>query len=146
MGQPVTHSLVKALRRVPDFAGLDDRTLLRIVGASTNLVWPANSSVFEPGARTEGLYVVLSGKVVICEVVDGEDRVIAAVGPDGFFGEHSVLLDTQHTKRAKAVEPTELMVVPRESFQAVMADHPDLVSLLMSRIEARLATPRPPPA
>ena len=58
----VTHSLVKALRAVPDFADLDDATLLRIVGASTNLFYPAGSVVFEPGSPAEALYVVLSGR------------------------------------------------------------------------------------
>ncbi|HLF41620.1 MAG TPA: cyclic nucleotide-binding domain-containing protein [Acidimicrobiia bacterium] len=128
---------------MPDFAVLDDRTLLRIVGASTNLVWPAGSAVFEPGARTEGLYVVLSGKVLIYETADGEEREVISVGPGGFFGEHSVLFDTEHSKRARAVEPSELMIVPRESFQAIMADHPEIVAHLMARIETRLTERRP---
>lgn len=146
MGQPVNHSLVKALRAVPDFAALDERTLLRIVGASTNLVWAADSTVFAPGARTEGLYVVLSGRVRIHEVVDGRDREVVTVGPGGFFGEHAVLLDTEHSKHAVAVEESELMVVPRESFQAVMVDHPDLVAHLVGRMERRLAGRGPGPA
>jgi hypothetical protein len=49
----ITHSLVKALRAVPDFETLDDHTLLGIVGASVNLSWPAGSVVFEKGAPSE---------------------------------------------------------------------------------------------
>ena len=45
----VSHSLVKALRGVPDFSGLDDHTVLRIAGASVNLYWRAVSMVFEKG-------------------------------------------------------------------------------------------------
>src|ERR671915_542358 len=66
----VTHSLVKALRTVPDLAALDDRTLLRIVGGSVNLFWPAGTSVFEKGEPAEALYVVLAGQVRIFDVGD----------------------------------------------------------------------------
>lgn len=142
MGQPVSHSLVKALRAVPDFTGLDDRTLLTIVGASSNLFWPAGSTVFEKGAPTEGLYIVLSGRVRIYEVAGDHEEDVVTVGPGGFFGEHSLLLDAVHSKYAQAVEASEVMVVPRESFQSVMSDNPEIVAHLMERMEGRLARHR----
>ena len=137
--RPITHSLVKALRGVPDFTALDDRTLLTVVGASANLVWAAGSVVFEAGSPTEGLYVVLTGRVRIYETVDGTQRDVVIVDPGEFFGEHSLLLDAVHSKSAVALETTELMIVPRESFQALVADNPDLLSHLMERLEAHLA-------
>lgn len=137
--RPITHSLVKALRGVPDFTALDDRTLLTVVGASANLVWAAGSTVFHAGSPTEGLYVVLSGRVRIFETVDGTQRDVVTVDAGDFFGEHSLLLDSVHSKSAEALETSELMIVPRESFQALMADNPDLLSHLMERLEAHLA-------
>ncbi|MDQ3946530.1 MAG: cyclic nucleotide-binding domain-containing protein [Actinomycetota bacterium] len=103
--RPITHSLVKALRRVPDFTALDDRTLLTVVGASANLVWEAGSTVFEAGSPTEGLYVVLTGRVRIFETVDGTERDVVTVDPGDFFGEHSLLLDSVHSKSAEASRP-----------------------------------------
>ncbi len=46
MERSVPHSLVQALRRIPDFAPLDERTLLTIVGESMNLFWKAGSPIF----------------------------------------------------------------------------------------------------
>ena len=135
----MTHSLVKALRAVPDFAGLPDSALLAVVGASVNLFWPAGAIVFEPGAPSDGLYVVLSGRVRIFDLVDGAEHEIMAFGPGGFFGEDSMLLDRAHSKHAQAAEDSELMVVPRESFQGLMLDNPDLVATLMAQVEARRA-------
>jgi CRP-like cAMP-binding protein len=137
VGRPVTHSLVKALRAVPDFASLDDSTLLHIVGASANLFWPAGSLVFEPGSPADGLYVVLSGRVRVFDLVDGAEQEVSAFEPGGFFGEHSMLLDTAHSKHAQATEDSELMVVPRESFQTLMSANPDLVANLMAQVETR---------
>ncbi len=139
MGRPVTHSLVKALRAVPDFAALDDSALLAVVGASANLFWPAGAVVFEPGAASDALYVVLSGRVRIFDLVDGTEHEVTVLGPGGFFGEDSMLLHRAHSKHAQAAEDSELMVVPRESFQALMLDNPDLVATLMAQVEARRA-------
>ncbi len=137
MTAPVTHSLVKALRSVPDFASLDDRTLVRIVGASTNLFWRAGALVFEKGSSSEGLWIVLSGKVRIFDVEDGEEVDVSTVEPGNSFGELSLLLRTTHTKNAQAVEDTELMVVPEESFEELLDDNPNLAAVFQRRVRER---------
>ncbi len=134
---PVSHSLVKALRGVPDFTPLDDRTLLQIVGASTNLAFSAGSVVFEPGSESEALYIVLSGQVVILEAKDGEQVEISRVGPGGSFGEFSMLLRMQHSKTARALEDAELMIIPRDSFEEVLATNPELAERFQRRLEER---------
>jgi CRP/FNR family cyclic AMP-dependent transcriptional regulator len=123
--RPLKHSLVKALRRVPDFSSLDDALLLRIVGASTNLFWPAHSIVFEAGTPSEALYIVLSGHVRIRDG-DAGAPVIGEIGPGDYFGELSLLLDSGHTKTAEAIEDCELLVLPKTSFEALLRADPDL--------------------
>jgi CRP-like cAMP-binding protein len=134
MSNPVSHSLVKALRRVPAFAGLDEATLLELVGCSVNLHWDSGKVVFEPGDPAEALYVVLSGRVRIADA----DRVIATIDSGDYFGELSLMLDTTHSKAAIAAGQTELMVVPKESFQALLAERPELESLVRRQMEERL--------
>jgi CRP/FNR family transcriptional regulator, cyclic AMP receptor protein len=134
---PVTHSLVKTLRNVPDLAALDDRKLLRIVGASVNLFWPAGASVFEKGDHAEALYVVLTGQVRIFDVADGRETDVSRLGPGESFGELSLLLGTRHTKNAQAVEDTELMVVPEETFRELLTHAPDLDAHFRRRLEER---------
>jgi CRP/FNR family transcriptional regulator, dissimilatory nitrate respiration regulator len=140
---PVTkapsHSLVKALRNVPDFASLDDATLLRIVGASANLAFARGSLVFEAGSPAEALYVVLSGQVRVFDTGEAGEHDVAQLGRGESFGEISLLLRTRHTKSAQAVEDSELMVVPHESFDEVLASNPDLKTLFERRIEQRRA-------
>jgi CRP-like cAMP-binding protein len=137
MGVPVTHSLVKALRAVSDFASLDDPTLLALVGASANLAWKAGSQVFEKGSTAQGLYVLLSGKVRIYDVVDGREEEVSQVGPGASFGELSLLLRRTHTKYAQAIEDSELMVVPEQSFQELLASNPKLATIFRRRMKER---------
>lgn len=118
--QPITHSLVKALRAVADFASLDDATLLEIVGNSACLFWSAGSAVFAKGDPAEALYVVLSGRVRIFDRTDLAENEAARVGPGDYFGEHAVLSRTTHSNNAQAVEDSELMVIPRESLEPII--------------------------
>lgn len=138
MTQRVTHSLVKALRAVPDFASLDDHTLLRIVGASANLFWPAGSVVFEKSSPSEALYVVLSGEIRIFDTADGKVQEVSRLGPGESFGELSLLLQTTHTKNAEAVQDSELMVIPEESFQELLDSNEELSAHFRRRVEERV--------
>jgi CRP-like cAMP-binding protein len=134
MAEPVTHSLVKALGTVPDFHGLDERTLLRIVGASVNLFWPAGSTIFEKGAPSESVYIVLSGRVRVFDPDHPDTGTDLKAGQS--FGELSLLLNRTHSKTAKAKKDSELMVVPGSSFRELLETSPDLQDLFRRKIES----------
>lgn len=142
MEPTIEHSLVKALRRVPGFDVLGDLDLLRVVGASVNLSWNAGSMVFEKGSPGDALYIVLSGEVRIYDQVDGGEVEITRTGPGDFFGEISLLLDSEHTKNVQAVEDSELLVLMKDSFWALLEKRPDLAEIVQKRLEGRRAETR----
>lgn len=129
----MSHSLVKALRGVPGFATLDEPTLLSIVGASSNLFWHAGSPVFRQGAPGDSLYIVLSGQV---RIFDENDRDVdeERLEPGGYFGERSLVLDLTRAKCAEAVENTELLVLPKQAFDTVMAANPGVAEHVRERL------------
>jgi len=130
------HSLVKALRGVPSLEACDEETLLCIVGDSLNLVWPAAGRVFDVGAPATGLFLVLSGSVHVLRE-DGSE--VAVLDRGEYFGELSLLLGTAHQHAVETLEDTELMVVPKERFDSLLADNPDLASEIKRRAEQRMA-------
>lgn len=136
----MSHSLVQALRAVPDFSALDERSLLAIVGESLNLFWRSGSQIFEPGNPGDALYIVLAGEVLILSDT-GEE--VARLAPGDSFGEISLLLNTTHSRRARAVVDTELLVLPKDAFIAMLetnqrlAEHFD--SVLHTRYPANMA-------
>jgi CRP-like cAMP-binding protein len=134
----VTHSLVKALRGVPDFAEMEEHTLLETVGASANLWFPAGTPVFDRGSAGEALYIVLSGAV---RITDEQGQEVARIGAGDYFGELSLLLHTTHSKTAEAVEDTELMVITKASFQELLSSNPELATHFRRKVEQRLPTP-----
>jgi CRP-like cAMP-binding protein len=136
MERRVTHSLVNALRAVPSFAALDDRTMLAMVGDSMNLFWPAGSKVFARDTPADGLYLVLSGAVRVLAADGAELNVLR---PGDYFGELSMLLGTPHQNDVEAIEDTELMVVAKERFEALVGERPELAASLRRTAEERLA-------
>jgi CRP-like cAMP-binding protein len=132
---PISHTLVRALRTVPAFSGLDETTLCDIVGASSNLVWRTGSPIFEPGDPAEALYIVLSGEI---RIVDEAEQDVARLGSGDFFGELSLLRRTNHSKRAEVVEDSELMVLPQQRFAALLAEDAELAEAVRSAMETRL--------
>ncbi|MDQ3618900.1 MAG: cyclic nucleotide-binding domain-containing protein [Actinomycetota bacterium] len=135
----ISHSLVKTLRKVPMFEGLDDHDLLHIVGLSANLQWPAEGMVFTDGSAGDALYIVLSGRVRIYATVDGKEIDVASIGPGDFFGELSLMREEPHSKSAQATEQTELMAIPKDSFASLLASDARLRGVVDQRISERLA-------
>jgi CRP-like cAMP-binding protein len=133
VAEAISHTLVRALRGVPDFAALDDRALLHIVGASLTLFWPAGTVVFDKGEPSEALYVVLSGEVMVSTPDTGEE--ISRIGPGGSFGELSLLLHKAHARRAEAVEDAEVMVLPERSFRELLEATPELDALFRKKVK-----------
>ena len=137
MRRKVTHSLVQALRVVPAFANLADNAVLQIVGASANLSWRAGNLVFEKGTPGDALFIVLSGEIAILDPVDGDEVEIARVAPGEFFGEFSLMTDRTHSMTARALEDSELMVLPKETFQDLLECEPELDDYFRRRLEER---------
>ncbi len=137
MSEPASHSLVKTLRAVPNFAPLDEAILLEVLGASANLYWTTGNTVFEAGDAAEALYIVLSGRVRVVETVEGEQREVAELGAGDYFGENALLEEVTHTRSAMACEETELLVLPKGSFRALLEAKPDLAARLQRTLEMR---------
>jgi CRP-like cAMP-binding protein len=132
---PISHTLVRALRTVPAFSALDEATLCDIVGASSNFVWRTGAPIFEPGEPAEALYIILSGEV---RIVDETEDDVARLGRGDFFGELSLLRRTSHSRRAEAVEDSELMVLPQQPFEALLAQDAELADAVRGAMESRL--------
>ena len=129
------HSLVQALAGVPGFDLLDDPTLLQIAGASSNLLYRTGSVVFEHGATTDALYIVLAGAV---QLDAGGDRPEVTLGAGHYFGEMSLLLETPRTRKVWAIEDSELLVLPKESFHRLLSEQPELERHVLSTLQERL--------
>jgi len=125
---------VTALRAVPSLSELDGETLLAIVGDSANLFWSAGSTVFELGSRADGLYIIVTGSVRVVDAVGAE---VATMEAGNFFGELSLLGSGIRRHSVEAIEDSELMVVPKQHFELLMAENPALAASIRATAAKR---------
>jgi CRP-like cAMP-binding protein len=98
--------------------------------------YPDSKVIFLKGAAGDFAYVVKSGKVEIREA----GRVLETLGPGGIFGEMAMIDDEDRSASAVAVGPTDLVVVDRDTFEALIREVPDFAITVMRLMARRLRT------
>jgi CRP-like cAMP-binding protein len=86
------------LKRVPLFAGLDDRELEQIAATMRERRFSAGDTVTEEGAGGAGFFIVESGHAEVS--VDGQPR--GSIDAGDYFGEIALLTGSDRTATIKA--------------------------------------------
>jgi CRP/FNR family cyclic AMP-dependent transcriptional regulator len=89
--------------------------------------YPKNTALLYAGTPSPACYVVLSGRVrVYVSAPNGKELTLSLLGLGEPFGDLGLLEEALYMGTAVTLTPTTLLVVPRASFGACVAAHPDL--------------------
>jgi CRP-like cAMP-binding protein len=121
------------------FADLPPEALARVARASAERHLDRNDVLFNEADEAHELFVVLSGRIAIANVaMDGRESVVALMEGGSLFGEMPLFDGHGRSAAARALEPSDVVVVPYEAVRAVFEEEPALlwpvVSLLAGRI------------
>ena len=94
----VARPSIDVLKKVPLFAGLDDRELEEIAVSMKERTVSAGETILEQGAGGAGFFVVDEGEAEV--TVDGEPR--RTIGPGDYFGEIALLTGSDRTATVTA--------------------------------------------
>lgn len=86
----------------------------------------AGDRVFEEGNRSDGFYIVQQGLFELTWRDAAGERHRLEIGPDGHFGERSLLIDGLRTGTVRALEDSEVLVVAAKDFQRLASTLPPL--------------------
>jgi CRP-like cAMP-binding protein len=100
----------------------------------THIHFPDSAVVFLKGDRGDCAYVVKRGKIEIRD----HGRVLETLGPGGIFGEMAVIDSEPRSASAVTVGPTDLVVVDRATFDALVREVPDFAVNVMRLVSRRL--------
>jgi CRP/FNR family transcriptional regulator, cyclic AMP receptor protein len=89
----VARASAAVLKKVPLFAGLDDRELEQIAGTMRERRFSAGDKVTEEGAGGAGFFVVEDGNAEV--TVEGQPR--GSIGAGDYFGEIALLTGSDRT-------------------------------------------------
>ncbi len=123
------------LAPVPLFAHCTERELRSVAQATHPRRLPAGAVVFEDGQPGNELYVVISGSVNVVK----HGKAIANLGPGSNFGEMALLDEPIRSATTVAAEDTELMVISRDAFFALLKSNPMLAVKILWNLTLRLS-------
>ena len=84
-------------------------------------VYPADAVIFEEGDPSGTAFIIKSGAVRIVKRTETGMIVLVTLTAPKAFGELSLIDNTPRSATAIAAEPTELMVITADKFQAKIA-------------------------
>ena len=83
--------------------------------------------IFREGDPGDALHVVLAGRVRITSASDtGVEAILATLRPGQFYGSLALLDGAPRSAAAIAVEPAEILVLPRDAFRRLVDTVPAL--------------------
>ncbi len=135
----VPDSLVVALRGIPFFAGLDAAALDRVAAGTRLRRFRRGETIFHAGDPGDALYVIVSGGVKITLPSEtGEEAILATLRPGEVFGELSLLDGAPRSATAAALEPTETVILQRDTFRQLLATEPTIRDHLLVALATEL--------
>ena len=114
------------------FRGLPRETRARIAGLATRRVYDEGTVIFMRGDPGDSLCGVATGRVRISASGPGGKEVFLNImEPGDAFGEIALLDGSPRTATATAMARTELIVIPRDAFSALLQSQPQLAAHLI---------------
>ena len=112
-----------ALRESALFRRLSDAALANLGSRLARRRYRRGEVIFHEGDPGEAVHVISEGRVKISRLSpDGEEAIIAALGPGDVFGELVLLDGAPRSATAAALEPTETLTLRRADFVALVDD------------------------
>jgi len=99
--------------------------------------------ICEEGDEGKEMYIILTGRVVVCKHIEGQmDTVVARFGPGECFGEFALFDRAPRSATVQAEEATQLLIFTRKDLEKLVDDHPqraaEFLLVLMDEMADRL--------
>ena len=134
-------SKLELLRRVPYLHSVPPTSLQALATSLRERRYQPGDVIFRQGDRSEGLGIVLRGRVRTTTTSrEGRQQVLKVFGPGRTFGDIPVFDDEPQPANAVAVSNSTVALVPRTDLLDLIRRHPDVgiavIRLFASRLRA----------
>ena len=127
------------LARCPLFAGVLPDDLHEVARRLRRRRFRRGEVIFHQGDPGDALHIVASGSVkIVLPSAEGEEAIIATVHTGDFFGELALLDGAPRSATAAAVEVTETLSLPRETFLEEIGRSASLRDVLLRSLAGEL--------
>jgi CRP/FNR family cyclic AMP-dependent transcriptional regulator len=127
------------LARVVLFAELGEADVASLAARLRRRPYARGEVVFLRDDPGDSLYIVKAGAIRIgLTSSEGKEMTLAVRGSGDFFGELALLDGEPRSANAVAQEPSELLVLQRDDFLALVDDRPSVAVALLKVLSQRL--------
>ncbi len=132
LGEGAGSAVARTLRRCPLFTGTRAADLDRIAALTTRKRLDKGEYLFHEGMPVRGFFIVKAGAVKVHRVNPvGKEQVIRIFRPIESFAEEALMSHQGYLADACATEPTEVLVIQRAGFLAMVEGQPELALRLL---------------
>jgi CRP-like cAMP-binding protein len=124
------------LKKVPLFAGLNDKELERIASVMKERRFNAGDTLTHQGSSGVGFFVVEDGTAEV--TVDGEAK--GTIGAGDYFGEIALLSDSSRTRTATITATTDMLTYGMTvwEFKPLVESHSEIAWKLLTAMAMKL--------
>jgi len=128
-----TTAIRDQLRAVSFLDGLTDSAYHQLARLVSPVRYQTEEVLFVEGAARSFLAIVVSGAVVIEKQMNGRPIRLVTLGAGEAVGEGLLLDDSKHGTSARALQPTDALVLSAEKVQQMLKEHPQLYAALVGK-------------
>jgi CRP/FNR family cyclic AMP-dependent transcriptional regulator len=121
---------------------LDDEALRPLLQHAVTKSYAKNTVIVSEGDKSDGLYVIVSGKVrIFLANENGKEVTLGVEGPGEYFGEMT-LDGGPRSASVMTLEPSRFLLVPRTDLEAFLVEHPSFAVHVLRKLirRARILT------
>lgn len=97
--------------------------------------------VFMKSDRSDEIYLIVEGRIKLSAVsLDGREALFGIRGAGDILGEDTLFRNSQRIATAVALEPSQLVAIPKERFMPFLESHPQITLRLLELVSQRLSS------
>jgi len=127
---------INALSKVGLLSDFTAEHLRLIAFGSNKLSFSKGYEVFQQGRKSDGGYLILSGKINMTVRRNGKDYDMGDFGPGSILGELALISQNERAGTAVVTESCVALKVTRTTMHRILSEYPDLAVLLHQRISS----------
>jgi len=127
------------IRAVPIFESLDDDAARALCSLLTMEEYESGHALFRAGDPGDSMYLIEEGKVRISmRSADGEELILAMLGPGDFFGEMALFDRKPRSANATVMDTSRMAILSRPHFLSFLSSSPEVSVEMLTALTRRL--------
>lgn len=118
----MSSNLINLLKNIPILNDVDEDDLADVVKNTTSKTYKKGEYIIREGEKGDTFYVIESGKAQVLRKNDqGEEKIIAVLYPDNFFGEMALLNDKPRNASIRCLEDCHIYIFKKKDFYSFLS-------------------------